>query len=172
LKNTETSINDQLEMSDVVTRSVVTTVKTATHALDHMLVDKEQKEDLMSGSLDNSFFENQSGSTFDEQMSSKLKVDSSKVGNHKVGVLAVAILECSVSPSRASPRLAGMMEEHSMSWAERRTAMKNLEFNVGNNNSFCLFSKPLEDSIMNIKQLGVSFGDSNEALVVAVNLFV
>ena len=80
------------------------------------------------------------------------------------------IPEDTSSPSRASARMAGQIDEHTMTRAEWRTVMKNLEFSEGNKNASCLFLKPVQDAIQNIKQLGVSFGKSNTDQEEAVSL--
>jgi len=84
-------------------------------------------------------------------------------------VAVAAIPESVISPARASPRLAGLTDEHTMARAERMTAKKNLDFNEGNKCPPCLFLKPVEDSILNINQLGVCFGNSYVERVMAVN---
>lgn len=83
-------------------------------------------------------------------------------------VAAAAIPEVLNSPARASPRLAQSTEEHTLSRAERRTTIKNLESMEGKSscNSFCSFD--LNDAVSNVRQLGVVFGFCESEMVSSV----
>lgn len=111
--------------------------------------------------------------SFSEEVSTTLPDIVQEAVNNGNGSLKIsevaAIPESTISSAHASSGPAGTAIEHVLVRAECQTARKNLDFDKGNNISHCLFLKPVEDAISNIKQLGVYFGDSYKDQTEAVN---
>ena len=74
---------------------------------------------------------------------------------------AALIKEVVHSPTRASPRLAGVVAEHTLVRAERLMQSKNLECNKGNHQADHSYSIPLSIAIDNLRALGVGPGTIN-----------
>jgi hypothetical protein len=82
-------------------------------------------------------------------------------------LVAAGVKEAAASPTRASPRLAGVIDQHAMDKAMKRTAWKNLD-TEGNNLSLCSF---FDDTIsFKICSLGVDLGSSPKQIKESVVL--
>lgn len=65
------------------------------------------------------------------------------------------------SPTRASPRLAGVAAEHTLVRAERLVLSRNLEFSKGNKTSDPDFVLPFSNAVDNLQDLGLGVGKNS-----------
>ena len=65
------------------------------------------------------------------------------------------------SPTRASPRLARKVDEHTLLRAERRVLFRNLECTVGNASTDSFNSIPLSNVVDNLRALGLGVGSNS-----------